>query len=121
MKRLILVFLIILAFSSCTKNKEDFFVELDLPGINVEQKSRVWAVVTDEIVRLRELPSFDSQAISIIHKGSVIEYSDISNNWVYIKYDNLKGWINQKSINLFNTQAEAFNFSKNISSSALNK
>ncbi|MBN2652311.1 MAG: hypothetical protein JXR63_08010, partial [Spirochaetales bacterium] len=103
---------------SC-KNKDEFFASIELPGIDFQKAEIGWAVVVDDVVRVRELPSFDAKAISIIFKGSIVEFSEKNEEWIYINIEKTSGWINQSSISFFTSRSEALLFSKNISGSAL--
>jgi len=87
--------------SSC--GREDGIAPMKLPATSALTVQSTWAVITSSHLRLREIPSTESKALTTLWQGSILEIvsrtstkdtaDDEIDFWYQINYDGLHGWV----------------------------
>ncbi len=75
-----------------------------------------WAVINQELPRLREAPSEDAKVINYLNIGTVVKilkidekiskFNNKNDYWYYIDYDGEKGWIFGTFLEIYNDYDE---------------
>jgi len=107
---------------SCT-NKESY-KKIILPPDSILKGHSNWGVVTSNYLRLRQRPAKNSEVLTGIPKGMIVEIlsntekmeilEKVTAFWYRINFDGLYGWVFGAYIEVFNTRQEAESYSKEI-------
>ena len=65
-----------------------------------DQSTNQNAVITGNVVNVRETADTSSKVLIKLPKGTVVSVIKTSNNWYNINYDNLEGWISGEYISV---------------------
>lgn len=117
--RIVLVLLTLFILSalagSCSKEAEKR--EITFPSTNVLTVQTSWGVVTSTHLRLREKPSTDSNAVTTLWRGNILEILSKTNEpeevegeedyWYQINYEGLNGWVFGVYLNIFRSRKMA--------------
>ena len=118
MKKIILLFMILISFSCTNKNIE--YKEIRLPYTPILTSGSSWGVVISNYVRVKENPSDSSAMLTSLTKGAIVEVLFLSreqekvNSWYYINIDGTKGWITEQELDIFAAKEEAVTISEEI-------
>lgn len=115
-----LIFLLLLIIFSCTKEVE--YKPIQLPDTPILSSGSSWGVVISNYVRIKENPSVSSGMLKSLTKGSIVEVlflskiprQDETAGWYHINLNGMKGWIEEKDLNIFKYKEEALVFAEDI-------
>ncbi|MBI9102815.1 MAG: SH3 domain-containing protein [Spirochaetales bacterium] len=112
---LIIPFLLIL--SGCPGEEEKVVLDIPLhstPAIRLETS---WAIITSSHLRLRSEPSLESEAVSLLYRGYIMEilsqtpFTEVveekDDYWYRISYDGLQGWVFGGYLEIYNSRDDA--------------
>ena len=104
-------------FSGCSGEEEKAALDIPLhstPAINLETN---WGLITSSHLRLRTEPSLESEAVSTLWRGYVLEilsqtpYTEevegMNDYWYRISYDGLQGWVFGGYLTIYNSRDDA--------------
>ena len=90
---------------------------ISLPPTSVLSTRSSWAVVAENLLRVREKPDKDATVILHIRRGNVVEIVSRTETreqveggegyWYLVDYSGLKGWVFGAYLQLSTTRAEA--------------
>lgn len=88
-----------------------------LPNASVLSVQSSWGVVTSNYLRLREKAALDSEALTGLTKGSVVEIisatdkketiDKLTSFWYRIDIDGIRGWVFGAYIDIFTSKPDA--------------
>jgi hypothetical protein len=118
MKKSIITFallsLLLGGISCVRKTANDSIV---LPNTSVLSVQSSWGVVTSNYLRLREKAALDSEALTGLTKGSVVEIisatdkketiDKLTSYWYRIDIDGIRGWVFGAYIDIFTSKPDA--------------
>jgi hypothetical protein len=92
-------------------------VTISLPPTSVLSTRSSWAVVTENLLRVREKPSQDANVVLHIRRGNIVEIvsrteqkEDVEGGqgfWYLVDYSGLKGWVFGAYLQIVASKAEA--------------
>ncbi len=95
-----------------------------LPATHVLSTGSSWAVITENLLRVREKPSKVSEVIMHVRKSTVVEVISRTENrevveneedyWYLVDYSGLKGWVFGAYMKVASTRAEAEELAKTL-------
>ena len=103
------------ALAGCRRSETP--VLISLPPTAVLSTRSSWAVITENLLRVREKPSKDAEVILHIRRGNVVEIvsrtetaeevEGVAGYWFLIDYSGLKGWVFGAYLQVVASRAEA--------------
>lgn len=103
------------ALAGCRRSETP--VLISLPPTAVLSTRSNWAVITENLLRVREKPSKDAEVILHIRRGNVVEIvsrtetteevEGVAGYWFLIDYSGLKGWVFGAYLQVVASRAEA--------------
>lgn len=112
---LLTVFILSAFAGSCSKETENR--EITFPSTNVLTVQTSWGVVTSSHLRLREKPTTDSNAVTTLWRGNILEILSKTNEsekvegeedyWYQINYEGLNGWVFGAYLDVFRSRKMA--------------
>lgn len=110
------------SITGCEKKQEN--LEIELPVTEVLSLKTEWGVITSSHLRLRNKPSVESQALTTLWRGYVLEIisrkqqkevvDELFDYWYQIRYDGLQGWVFGAYLELYDTQTQAVTASEEL-------
>ena len=123
MKIIFLLFVLIpVLFFSCSEELAVF--DIELPATSAISVQSRWSVINSTHLRLREKPDINSNAITTLWQGYVLEVvsqntvretlEDKDGYWYQVKYGGLQGWVFGAYLKFFETKENAQRGSREI-------
>jgi hypothetical protein len=113
--RLAVAALVALLLGACRHSETP--VAINLPPTSVLSTRSSWAVVTENLLRVREKPSQDASVVLHIRRGNVVEIVSRTETteeveggqgyWYLVDYSGLKGWVFGVYLQVVASRAEA--------------
>jgi uncharacterized protein YgiM (DUF1202 family) len=92
-------------------------VAISLPPTSVLSTRSSWAVVTENLLRVREKPAQDANVVLHIRRGNIVEIVSRTEQkeeveggqgyWYLVDYSGLKGWVFGAYLQIVASKAEA--------------
>ncbi len=121
-----ILFFLVLTTGGCTGEEERKGLDIPLPSTPAITLETNWGLITSSHLRLRREPTLESDAISTLWRGYVLEIlsqtpfmeeaEDMTDYWYRISYDGLQGWVFGGYLDIFNSRDDADRASMEIRS-----
>lgn len=111
-----------LCFLGCSKTED--IPEIELPATSVLSIRSSWGVVTSTHLRLRSNPSVESEAVTTLWKGSVLEVLTKTDEaeiiegendyWYQVNFGGLTGWVFGAYLDMYSSKDNAESASREL-------
>lgn len=115
LRHLLCLILLVTALGSC--RRADPVPSITLPPTSVLSTRSSFAVVTENLLRIRDKPGKDADVILHVRRGNIVEVVSRTETpeivegsegfWYLVDYSGLKGWVFGAYIQLSGSRAEA--------------